>query len=524
MFRKRRMRLRHAVLPVLAITAAYGFFARPAADSQVVPPVIIAAADSNAAPVSPNAAEQPHSFGVLNMKDAFDAKPVAPGDSFAAAQAATSAAPVRLTEETGAKPVAAAAPQAQAMTAEQLAFIQNGINKLLKAGTNLLDSQKLVKVGKGDTLMDLLVRNAVPRDQAVKAISAMRKVYDPRDLNPGHHVTVFFHKDPSIADPQFVGLRIEQDNVNSLLVKQAEDGSFRVNQEAKSVHREMKGFKGKINDSLFVDAKAGGVPDAVILDFIKLFSVGVDFQREVQTGDSFEIMYEQYITDDGTVVPNKGNIVYAKMGLSDRVMPLYRYEEADGSVEYFDNAGQSVKKPLMKTPVDGARISSGFGFRIHPVLGYNKMHKGIDFAAPRGTPIYAAGDGVIERAGPFSSYGNYVEIRHRAGLETAYGHMNAVKAGIRAGTRVKQGQVIGYVGSTGRATGPHLHYEILINHVQVNPATVKLAGGNALSGKDLKSFKSLVAKRDGEFAAALRPAASTMPVASNDVPATIKAN
>ena len=510
------MRMRHAVLPVLAIAAAYGFFARPAAESLPLQGPVVAAVDSQSFAPSTDTA-LPHNYDVLNIKEAFDAKPVAPGYSYAAGQP-------QMTEESASKPVVAAAPVTSAQASAQLAYIQSGISKILKAGTNLLDSQKMVKVGKGDTLMDLLVRNAVPREQAVKAITAMRKLYDPRDLNPGHHVTVFFHKDPSLVDPQFMGLRIEQDTVNSLMVNKSEDGSFKVNQEAKSVHREMKGFKGKINDSLFVDAKAGGVPDAVILDFIKLFSFGVDFQREIQNGDTFEVMYEQYVTDDGSIVQGKGNIVYAKMGLNDRIMPLYRYEDADGSVEYFDGSGQSAKKPLMKTPIDGARISSGFGFRVHPVLGYNKMHKGIDFAAPKGTPIFAAGDGVIERAGPFSSYGNYVEIRHRAGLETAYGHMSAVKSGVRVGSRVKQGQVIGFVGATGRATGNHLHYEILINHTQVNPATVKLAGGTSLAGKALKSFKATVATRDAQFAKAILPVASTVPVASNDVKTAVKAN
>jgi len=187
-------------------------------------------------------------------------------------------------------------------------------------------------------------------------------------------------------------------------------------------------------------------------------------------------------------------------------MPLYRFEGANGDVEYFDQTGQSVKKPLMKTPIDGARITSKFGFRRHPVLGYNKMHKGIDFGAPRGTPIYAAGDGVVQKAGKFSSYGNYVRIKHRAGLETAYAHLNGFKAGVKAGSRVKQGQVIGYVGTTGRSTGPHLHYEIMMNGKQVNPASVKLAGGRSLSGKELKAFKSNVSKLDGTFAKALETA------------------
>ena len=490
MFRKRRYGLRHIILSALVISAAYGFM--PSGETPAVAPAhtVVAAAPAVMAPAQ-------RSYEVLNLKDAFDAKPVQPSYQFSS------------TEESAAKPQVVIAEQPQPKLERQLSYIQSGITKLLEASTDLkeiFDNEKKLSVGKGDTLMDLLVKNDVSRDDAFSAIQALKKVYDPRDLNPGHQVTVFFHKDPAIADPKFVGLRIERDSVNSLVVNRDADGDFKVNAEAKTVHREMKAYQATIDSSLYVDAKEAGVPDNVILELIKMYSMGVDFQREIQRGDSFNVMYERYVTDDGRVVPNKGEIVYAKLALSDRVMPLYRFEGANGDVEYFDQTGQSVKKPLMKTPIDGARITSKFGFRRHPVLGYNKMHKGIDFGAPRGTPIYAAGDGVVQKAGKFSSYGNYVRIKHRAGLETAYAHLNGFKAGVKAGSRVKQGQVIGYVGTTGRSTGPHLHYEIMMNGKQVNPASVKLAGGRSLSGKELKAFKSNVSKLDGTFAKALETA------------------
>ncbi len=500
MFRKRRFGLRHIVFTVLAAGASYAFLAgkQPAA-----PEAVIVAEAPVAAPQPMTAALAPHGYEVLNLKDAFDAKPSAPSYQFSEAG-----------ETPAAKPKLVAAPLPEPVLPAQLSYIQSGITKLLegtsKELTAILDQEKQLQVGKGDTLMELLVKNDVPRDQAYGAIQALRKVYDPRDLNPGHQVTVFFHKDPAIADPKFVGLRIERDSINALVVNRGEDGSFKVNTEAKAVHKESKAFKGKIDSSLYVDAKEQGVPDHVILDLIKMYSWGVDFQREIQPGDGFEVMYEQYVTDDGRVVSNKGEIVFAKLALSERMLPLYRFEDARGDAEYFDPTGQSAKKPLMKTPIDGARITSKFGVRRHPVLGYNKMHKGIDFGAPRGTPIYAAGDGVIEKAGKFSSYGNYVRIRHRAGLETAYAHMNGFKAGVRAGTRIKQGQVIGYVGTTGRSTGPHLHYEILMGGKQVNPATVKVAGGRTLGGKELKTFKGQVQNMDKTFAKSLEP--STAPL------------
>jgi murein DD-endopeptidase MepM/ murein hydrolase activator NlpD len=489
MFRKRGIGLRHVVFPALALGMIYACVSGgpeqiPATVTDSASNVLIAAAVP-----SPDKIQIEHSS---NLKSAFELIPASPSYTYAS-HAGDEAKPV--------------APPAQpAGLTGQLASIQTGITKILEASSDFV-SQKKVEVGKGDTLMDILVRNNIPREEAYSAIQALSKVYDPRDLKDGREITVFFHRDPSIADAKFSGLRIQRDTVNSVVVNREDDGSFKVNQEAKTVHRALKAIRGQINNSLYVDAEAAGVPDSVILELIKLYSFGVDFQREIQGGDTYEVLYEQYITDDGSVVPGKGEIVYAKLGLTERMLPLYRYEDKLGNVEYFDPTGQSAKKPLMKTPIDGARMSSGFGMRRHPVLGYNKMHKGLDFAAPRGTPIYAAGDGVIEKAGKFSSYGNYMRIRHRAGLATAYAHMNGFKSGIHAGSRVKQGQVIGYVGTTGRSTGPHLHYEILIGGKQVNPAGVKLAGGRSLGGKELKAFKSLVNQRNAEFDKAAHPVA-----------------
>lgn len=406
--------------------------------------------------------------------------------------------PGNIREDFHGKPQAPA--PARSSLSEEISSIQGNISKMLEASSKLLVSQKKVVVGKGDTLMELLVKKgSVPADDAYRVVQALSKVYNPKDLNPGREITVFFHKDPSIADPKFSGVRIEKDIINAVTVNRDDEGHYTVNKEEKGVHRILKGYKGTINNSLFVDASAEGVPDGVILDLIKMYSWNVDFQREIQSGDKFEVMYEEYRTEDGKLVRGRGNIVYAKLTLGDSAMPFYRYEDKQGFAEYYDDNGRSAKKPLMKTPIDGARLSSGFGMRRHPVLGYSKMHKGVDFAAPRGTPIYAAGDGVIQKMGPFSSYGNYIRIRHRAGLETAYAHMKSFKAGLRSGSRVKQGQIIGYVGTTGRSTGPHLHYEILAGNKQVNPSSVKMPTGTSLKGKEMKTFKTVVSRTQDTF-------------------------
>jgi murein DD-endopeptidase MepM/ murein hydrolase activator NlpD len=196
-------------------------------------------------------------------------------------------------------------------------------------------------------------------------------------------------------------------------------------------------------------------------------------------------------------------MTYAKLTLSGKEFPIYRYKDSSGHTDYYKPDGTSNRRGLIKTPINGARMSSGFGMRRHPVLGYSKMHKGVDFAAPTGTPIYAAGDGVILKAGWFSSYGKYVRISHVGALGTAYGHMSRIANGIRPGVRVKQGQVIGYVGTTGRSTGPHLHYEVLMNGGQMNPNSVKVPTAAQLASKDLQKFKSQLGARQAEFKQAL---------------------
>jgi murein DD-endopeptidase MepM/ murein hydrolase activator NlpD len=409
-----------------------------------------------------------------------------------------------------AKPYAAPA----VVPASVVTSLERNISHYLEPGTNALISAKKVVIGRGDTLMDLLVKKgAVPRQDAYQVVMALNKVYDPRELTPGHEITVFFHQDPAIADPTFSGVRIEKDVINAVTVDRQGNGSYTVNEVEKDVHSNLRGFKGTISNSLYEDASNAGVPDAVILELIKMYSWNVDFQRGIHSGDKFEVMYEEYKTEDNKLVRGRGNIVYADLILGGEDMPFYRYEDKSGTVGYYDDHGYSAKKPLMKTPIDGARISSGFGMRTHPVLGFTKMHKGIDFAAPRGTPIYAAGDGVIEKIGPFSTYGNYIRIRHRNDLKTAYAHMKGFKSGLRDGNRVKQGEVIGYVGTTGRSTGPHLHYEVLVNNKQVNPASVKLPTGAVLKGRDLKSFKGLVAQMKEKFRDLSRT--SKVAVASN---------
>ena len=222
---------------------------------------------------------------------------------------------------------------------------------------------------------------------------------------------------------------------------------------------------------------------------IKVFSFDVDFQRDIKQNDEFALFYER-LTDETGTIAEIGPVIFARLKLRRREVKLYRFKLKKGEIDYFDNQGRSVKKFLLSTPTDGARISSGFGRRRHPILGYSKLHKGVDFAAPRGTPVYAAGNGIIEIAKRYGSYGNYVRIRHKNHYKTAYAHLKGFGPGIKSGIRVRQRRVIGYIGSTGRSTGPHLHYEVIYKNRHVNPRGVRIPTGIQLAGKEYKRFKA----------------------------------
>ena len=253
---------------------------------------------------------------------------------------------------------------------------------------------------------------------------------------------------------------------------------------------------GTIDDSLYLAAERADLPQEVTAELIKLFSWDVDFQRDLRPGDAFETLYDEVSLEDGSGAVRGGDLLYGALTLSGTVLGAYRFELEDGDVEYFDRNGKSLRKFLLRTPVDGARISSRFGMRMHPILGYSLMHKGVDFAAPTGTPIYAAGNGRVVVAGRNGGYGNYVRIRHTGEYSTAYAHMLRFANGIAPGRRVSQGQVIGYIGTTGRSTGPHLHYEVLRDDAQINPMSVKQAPNSQLAGADLKRFQQEVERID----------------------------
>ena len=356
--------------------------------------------------------------------------------------------------------------------------------------------RKKIELARGGTLAKALADAGCDREESHAAIKAVRKVFNPRKLKAGQNVSLAFiggaPGDAAMSKPQLAGLTIDLGPEERLEVVRLDDGGFASGLVEKQLRRQLRRAAGAITSNLYNAASAAGLPAKMLPKMVRVFSYDVDFQRDVQKGDRFEVLFEAFIDEGGKTV-RTGAILFAGMTLSGTQLSFYRFAVEDSYTDYFDDKGRSARKALMRTPIDGARLTSRFGKRKHPVLGYSKMHRGVDFAARRGTPIFAAGDGVVERASRWGAYGKYIRLRHGPDYGTAYAHMKAYAKGIHPGKRVKQGQIIGYVGSTGRSTGPHLHYEVLHHGRRVNPLSVKLPTGYALTGDDMTRF---AAERD----------------------------
>ncbi|MCB1580660.1 MAG: peptidoglycan DD-metalloendopeptidase family protein [Rhodospirillales bacterium] len=372
------------------------------------------------------------------------------------------------------------------------AQLQAGISSAIRQASLAIQKPeqpryKELVVKSGDTVAGLLQEAGLSGSESHRAVKALEKYYDVRKVKSGQRIDVHFKSGDDNA-LQFSKLSMRLDPVKEVSVLSTDDGEFKADLNEKELFPKLYARKTRIETSLYGSAARANIPSAVIAEMIRIYSWNIDFQRDIRSGDKIEVLYEAFETEDGEFA-RYGNVLFASLNVGNRDYPIYRFEMDDGRVDYFEPDGISIRKTLMKTPVDGARISSGFGMRKHPVMGYSKMHKGMDFAAPTGTPIYAAGDGVVERAGRNGSFGNYVRIRHNSKLKTAYAHLHRIKSSVSKGSRVRQGQIIGYVGTTGRSTGPHLHYEVLLNGEQVNPRSVNLPTGEQLAGQQLKRFK-----------------------------------
>jgi len=297
---------------------------------------------------------------------------------------------------------------------------------------------------------------------------------------------------------KIVSLLYPVSEIVTIEIKRNKNG-FIVNENVLELEKKEVVLSNTIKKNLYSSAIEAGIEPNIIVEFANMYGFEVDFQRDIRSGDRFEIYYEKYI-DENNVVRNTGKIIHASMFVNNKELSLYnfRFNNKEG---YYDVDGKSVIKTLMKTPINGARLSSSFGLRKHPILGYNKLHQGTDFAAVTGTPIIASGSGVVLRAQKYKGYGNFVSIRHNSTYVTAYGHMSKYGRGIKKGVRVNQGQIIGYVGSTGMSTGPHLHYEVIKNGKRINSQRLKLPTGKTLNNEARNKFEIERIKIDVRLAA-----------------------
>jgi len=370
--------------------------------------------------------------------------------------------------------------------------------KIVENVNDLIEEEKFsyqdINVSKGDNFAKILKKGGLRGRDIDKLIINGGDVYDFSKIYQGDIIKIFSKYDDNKNLNNFE-LIYRFSKIEELFISFLED-KFIYEIKKIPITSEKIFVSGVIETSLYKAMKDKGLSEIVINEIIRIYSFDVDFQRDIYAGDSFEIYFTREKNEKNETVSIK-DPEYLMLSSRGTELPYYLYSTEEFN-EYFDENGKGMTKSLMKTPINGARLSSSYGMRKHPILGYNKMHKGLDFAAPTGTPIFAAGNGIVEYVGRNGGYGKYIRIRHDSTYKTAYAHLNSYKKGIGNGVRVKQGDIIGYVGSTGRSTGPHLHYEIIVNGQQINPATLKLPSGRKLNEQQLIDFNLLVSQKNLE--------------------------
>ena len=323
------------------------------------------------------------------------------------------------------------------------------------------------------------------KSEEIKEISLKLKQKKLSNIYSGRELNLIYKKLES-QNNSVVSLLFPINNTSSIEVRKSKN-EFIVKENILQLYKREVVVKSVIKNNLYSSAIKSKIEPNIIVEFARVFGFEVDFQRDIREGDWFELLYEKF-EDDNERVRDTGKIIYASMFVNGEEINLYNFKDKNNN-DFFDIKGQSITKSLMKTPINGARLSSSFGMRKHPILGYNKMHRGTDFAAPSGTPIMASGSGTVTRARWCGGGGNCIKIRHNSTYETIYAHMKSFAKGIKEGRKVKQGQIIGYVGSTGMSTGPHLHYEVVVNGKKVNSQKLKLPSGKRLKGESRKNFE-----------------------------------
>ena len=363
-------------------------------------------------------------------------------------------------------------------------YFQKSINQIFD---NLVPRYKNIdhKISSGETFDKILNNYSIPNEEINQIKKKLNSDYDINNLKPNLEIKITIDQSNNKKITSFLFPVSRTEKIQ--LTRNLDNNLFEKKIIITNLNKKIVFKEGKITQSLYKTAIDLNVQPNVIIEFARIYGFQVDFQRDIRKNDNFQIMYEVFEDDDGKVFET-GNIIFADLKLSGKNNALY-YFEKKGSEGHYDENGKSVEKALMKTPINGARLSSAFGMRKHPIDGFNKMHRGTDFAAPMGTPIMASGSGLITRARWCGGGGNCIKIKHNSTYETIYAHMKNFARGIKEGIRVKQGQIIGYVGSTGKSTGPHLHYEVVVNGKKVNSQKLKLPSGKTLKGKEREIFE-----------------------------------
>jgi murein DD-endopeptidase MepM/ murein hydrolase activator NlpD len=344
------------------------------------------------------------------------------------------------------------------------------------------EAERVLVVESGDTLEGLLTGAGIARAEAHGAVLALSQHFPPKALRPGHELVI--RVDPE-RDDALVELEIEPAPGRTIRAR-LQGEQWQAEEILAPQQRMLAMASGTIDGGLFPSATAAGLPAGLALSLIRVLGHQIDFQRDIQPGDRFSILFERFRDDDGELLRH-GRVLQAELVLSGRHLAFWRHEMRDGTTDWFDAEGKSLRRAFLRTPLDGARISSRFGMRSHPVLGFTRLHRGTDFAAPSGTPVYAAANGTVISARHEGAYGRIVRLRHAGGVETRYAHLSRFARGIAPGQRVRQGAVIGAVGSTGLSTGPHLHYEVVMAGRPVDPAR-ETARSVQLTGRELAAF------------------------------------
>ena len=364
--------------------------------------------------------------------------------------------------------------------------LHNTKEKKIPSKTSIINTtseykQTKLRVKKGQTFSEILENLYLKNEKKFQIINAINKKFKLRNLNVNQEI-IFFFEEKNKLKKIIIVLDFNKNLVVNL------DSKINVEIVELETYVEVNSKEYLIKSSLYADGIKNEIPNEILIKLIQLFSFDLDFQRDIKKDTQVSVSFQEIYVEN-KLESSYGDIEYAKISINKNTLEYFKFITDDGFTDYFNKDGKNVKKSILKTPLDGAKLSSNFGMRKHPISGYNKMHKGIDFAAPKGTPIYAGGNGVIEIAGRNGGYGKYIRIRHNNEYKTAYAHLSGFKKGISKGVRVNQGDVIGYVGSTGKSTGAHLHYEIIYQNKQINPLKLKLPSGKILKGDEFKRFE-----------------------------------